>query len=271
MSRRSRSAGTAVRIPISTTTSFPDPIRSSRATSETVDALLEQPARRRPPTIRLERRFTAPSSSSQPIACRRRTAAHAEAPSAALRAFEQPTVAGSPRRPASRSYGHCPNPRLSKAKLPTRAESGALLALQADVARLAGAARVHRCDARRGQGRAGAGRQGSVGGGRARQARGRSPGRRGRRAGERRGQGRAAGAELAEKRAQEEAERRAEAEKRARHEAERLAKEAARSGTRGSRRTGARRGRRRAQGPRARRAAGTNRDRTPRGDRTEGT
>lgn len=148
-------------------------------------------------------------------------------PSDALRAFEQPVSL-----PVV-DHASEPEPRVQveseivRAKLPTRAESGALLALQADVARLreqrastdatlvAAKAAQERAAKAAAEAAAHAKREADRRADEA-AARAREEARAERRA-----------RELAEKRAQEEAERRAEAEQRARQEAERLARQAA--------------------------------------------
>ena len=203
----------------------PDPFVA--APSETVDALLEQPAvataaDQLAATPIHHAEFVQPDplpvvdAPSEP-----------EEPSAALRAFEQPTVL-----PVVEPVGEAeprivPDSEIVKAKLPTRAESGALLALQADVARLreqrastdaslvAAKAAQERAARAASEAAAHAKREADR---RAEEAAARA---RDEAKAERRAR------ELAEKRAQEEAERRADAEKRARQDAERLAKEAA--------------------------------------------
>jgi hypothetical protein len=202
----------------------PDPFVA--APSETVDALLGQPAS---PTAAdqlvaatIQRgEFVKP----QPEAAVDAPVVSAEA-SEALRAFEQPEIA--PAIEASEPEPRMqPDSEIVKAKLPTRAESGALLALQADVARLreqrastdatlvAAKAAQERAARAASEAAAHAKREADR---RAEEAAARA---REEAKAERRAR------EQAEKRAQDEAERRAEAEKRARREAERLAKEAA--------------------------------------------
>ena len=202
----------------------PDPFVASP--SETVEALLEHPA----PATAADQLASTPNQRAdlvrpdpEPVVDAPMVATE---PSAAFRAFEQPAVpvAEPASEPEQRIH---PDSEIVKAKLPTRAESGALLALQADVARLrqqrastaatlvAAKAAQERAARAASEAAAHAKREADR---RADEAadRAREEARAERRA-----------RELAEKRAQEEAQRRAEAEKRARHEAQRLAKEAA--------------------------------------------
>ena len=201
----------------------PDPFVA--APSESVDALLEQPAA---PTAAEQLAASSPRADfarpvPEPVG---ESPVVPAGPPEELRAFEHREIA--PAVEASE-----PEPRMLqdseivKAKLPTRAESGALLALQADVARLREqrastdatlvAAKVAQERAARAASEAAAhakreaDRRAEEASARARE--------------EAKAERRAR--EQAEKRAQEEAERRAETEKRARREAERLAKEAA--------------------------------------------
>ena len=201
----------------------PDPFVA--APSETVDALLGQPA---PPTAAEQLAASNPRADftrpePEPVV---EPPVVSAGPPEARRAFEPreipPTVEAS--EPESRML---PDSEIVKAKLPTRAESGALLALQADVARLREqrastdatlvAAKVAQERAARAASEAAAhakreaDRRAEEASARARE--------------EAKAERRAR--EQAEKRAQEEAERRAETEKRARRDAERLAKEAA--------------------------------------------
>ena len=203
----------------------PDPFVA--ATSETLEALLDQPAKTTAaddlasaPIHRAEFIKPAPEQADEPPVM-------AEAPSAALRAFEQSSDAVIAEAASEPELRALPESEIVRAKLPTRAESGALLALQADVARLreqrastdatlvAAKAAQERAARAASEAAAHAKREADR---RAEEAAARA---REEAKAERRAR------ELAEKRAQEEAERRAEAEKRARHEAERLAKEAA--------------------------------------------
>jgi hypothetical protein len=196
----------------------PEPFIASA--SETVDALLEQPARATaadelastPPTYRADFLRPTPDAGVETPTM--------TAPSPALDALEQAAVLAGPDEPASEL-----EPRLQtdfeivRAKLPTRAESGALLALQADVARL----RQQRAstDATLVAAKAAQERAAQAASEAAAHAKREAD----RRAEEAKAERRAR--ELAEKRAQQEAERRADVETRARQEAQRLAKEAA--------------------------------------------
>jgi len=205
----------------------PDPFVASA--SETVDALLEQPARATAadqlastPIYRAD--FLRPAP--EPIG----DAPTVTDPSPALQAFEQPAAVPVADEPVSEPERQLqPEPEIIRAKLPTRAESGALLALQADVARL----RQQRAstDATLVAAKAAQERAAQAASEAAAHAK---------READRRAEDAAARArdeakaerharELAEKRAQQETERRAEAETRARQEAERLAKEAERA------------------------------------------
>lgn len=198
----------------------PDPFVA--APSETVEALLEQPA----PATAADQLASTPIDRADffqqeppPVVT--------EEPLAALHAFEQPATAPVVEASGEHEPRILPDSEIVKAKLPTRAESGALLALQADVARLrqqrestdatlvAAKAAQERAARAASEAAAHAKREADR---RAEEAaaRAREEARAERRA-----------RELAEKRAQEEAERRADTEKRARHEAERLAKAAA--------------------------------------------
>jgi hypothetical protein len=203
----------------------PDPFVAAH--SETVDALLEQPAA---PTA-ADQLAATPSHRAEfvqpdPLPIVDAPGAPEE-PSAALRAFEQPTVLPVVEPVSDVEPRILLDSEIVKAKLPTRAESGALLALQADVARL----REQRAStdatlvaAKAAQERAA--RAASEAAAHAKREADRRADEAAARAREEAKAERRA-RELAEKRAQEEAERRADAEKRARHEAERLAKEAA--------------------------------------------
>jgi hypothetical protein len=203
----------------------PDPFVA--APSETVDALLGQPASTPAAADQLvaatiqRGEFGKP----QPEAVVDAPVVSAE-PSETLRAFEQPEIA--PAIEASEPEPRMqPDSEIVKAKLPTRAESGALLALQADVARLreqrastdatlvAAKAAQERAAIAASEAAAHAKREADR---RADEAASRA---REEAKAERRAR------ELAEKRVQEEAQRRAETEKRARQDAERLAREAA--------------------------------------------
>ncbi len=201
----------------------PDPFVA--APSETVDALLQQPA----PATAADQLAAASIQRGDFVRPEPEPVVAAPIvspePSEALRAFEQP-------EPAAAIEANEPEPRMPesvivKAKLPTRAESGALLALQADVARL----RLQRAStdatlvaAKATQERAArAASEAAVQAKREADRRAEEAAARARE--EARAERRAR--EQAEKRAQEEAARRAEAEKRARQEAERLAREAA--------------------------------------------
>ncbi|MBK5297628.1 MAG: hypothetical protein JJE40_10760, partial [Vicinamibacteria bacterium] len=202
----------------------PDPFVA--APSETVDALLEHPA----PATAADQLASTPSQRADLVRPEPefvvRAAVVTTEPSAVLRAIEQPAVpvAEAASEPEPRMH---PDSEIVKAKLPTRAESGALLALQADVARLrqqrastdatlvAAKATQERAARAASEAAAHAKREADR---RAEEAADRA---REEAKAERRAR------ELVEQRAQEEAERRAEAEKRARHEAQRLAREAA--------------------------------------------
>ena len=201
----------------------PDPFVASP--SETVDALLEQPAS----ATAAEQLASTPIHREdflhplpEPVA----VAPTMTDPSPALQAFERPSLLPVADEPANEPERQVqPEPEIVRAKLPTRAESGALLALQADVARLREqrastdatlvAAKVaqeraaHAASEAAAHAKREADRRADEAAARARE--------------EAKAERRAR--ELAEKRAQQEAERRAEAETRARLEAERLAKE----------------------------------------------
>jgi hypothetical protein len=203
----------------------PDPFVAS--VSETVDALLEQPVRATAadelastPAYRAD--FLRPTP--DPVVGAPATTDPLPAPDA----VEQPAIVPVADEPVSEPERQLqPEPEIIRAKLPTRAESGALLALQADVARLreqrastdatlvAAKAAQERAAQAASEAAALAKREADR---RAEEAAARA---REEAKAERRAR------ELAEKRAQQEAERRAEAETRARQEAERLAKEAA--------------------------------------------
>lgn len=203
----------------------PDPFIA--VPSETVEALLEQPA----PATAADQLASAPIDRADffqqeppPVVD---VASVIVEPSAALHAFEPPTGAPAVEASGEHEPRTLPDSEIVKAKLPTRAESGALLALQADVARL----RQQResTDATLVAAKAAQERAAKAASDAAAHAK-READRRAEEATERaRDEARAErrARELAEKRAQEEAERRVDAEKRARHEAERLAKAAA--------------------------------------------
>ena len=204
----------------------PDPFVGSG--SETVDALLEQPAR----TTAADQLASTPLHRAdfihpvEPVVEAPSMAAASPAPST----FEQRAVEPVADETSSDLERRLqPESEIVRAKLPTRAESGALLALQADVARLreqrastdatlvAAKAAQERAAQAASEAAAHAKREADR---RAEEAAARA---REEAKAERRAR------ELAEKRAQQEAERRAEAETRARQEAERLAKEAERA------------------------------------------
>ena len=202
----------------------PDPFVA--APSETVDALLGQPA----PATAADQLAAASIQRGDFVRPEPEPVVAAPIlspePSESLRAFEQaePPAAMEVNEPEPRML---PDSEIVKAKLPTRAESGALLALQADVARL----RLQRAStdatlvaAKAAQERAA--RAASEAAAHAKREADRRAEEASARAREEAKAERRA-REQAEKRAQEEAERRAETEKRARQEAERLAKEAA--------------------------------------------
>ena len=205
--------------------SGPDPFVA--AASETLEALLEQPVN----TTAADELASTPIQRAEfirPASAQVDDPQHRpEAPSAALLAFEQPAapvVADAASEPEPRAL---PESEIVKATLPTRADSGALLALQADVARLreqrastdatlvAAKAAQERAARAASEAAAHAKREADR---RAEEAAARA---REEAKAERRAR------EMAEKRAQEEAERRAETEKRARLDAERMAREAA--------------------------------------------
>ncbi len=203
----------------------PDPFVA--AGPETVDALLEQPAT----VTAADQLAAAPIHRAdvvhpEPESVVDATVLAAE-PSDALRAFEHPAVGAAAEQVGEpEPRGHV-EPEIVRAKLPTRAESGALLALQADVARLreqrastdatlvAAKAAQERAAKAASEAAAHAKREADRRADHA-AARAREEAKAERRA-----------RELAEKRAQEEAERRAEAEQRARQDAERLVRQAA--------------------------------------------
>ena len=201
----------------------PDPFVASA--SETVDALLEQPARATAadqlastPIYRADFLNAAP----EPLI----VAPTMTEPSPALHAFERPSMLPVSDEPANEPERQVqPEPEIVRAKLPTRAESGALLALQADVARL----REQRAstDATLVAAKAAQERAAQAASEAAAHAKREADRRADEAAARAREEAKAErhARELAEKRAQQEAERRAEAETRARLEAERLAKE----------------------------------------------
>lgn len=203
----------------------PDPFVASPA--ETVDALLEQPAPstaadqlaeavpRRPETVVAE---------PEPVVA---TPVLTVAPVETRDTFETVREQAIPDASVDVEPAIAPEPEIVKTRLPTRAESGALLALQADVARL----REQRAStdatlvaAKAAQERAA--RAASEAAAHAKREADRRAEEASARAREEATAARRA-RELAERRAQDEAERRAEAEKRARAEAERKARQAA--------------------------------------------